>query len=129
MLKVLTSNLPPSSRFTAHFSKRMVSYTSSTGREESSSVVTMHFMDGTSATADVLIGADGIKSATRITMYAAFASEAEKTDRALAAKLRSFKQASWTGTYAYRALIDTKELLKAHPDHVAASNPLVVSSH
>ena len=55
------------------------------------------------------------------------ASEAEKTDRALAARLRGFQQASWTGTYAYRALIDTKELLKAHPNHVAAANPLIVS--
>lgn len=123
MLKILTDNLPPASRFRAHFSKRLAFYTSA----RDSGDVVMHFMDGTTATADVLIGADGIKSATRNSMYSRLASKADIVDQALARTLRNFKDPSWTGTYAYRSLIDAKELLRTSPNHQSATNPMIVS--
>ncbi|KAH9479528.1 Salicylate hydroxylase [Psilocybe cubensis] len=66
-----------------HFNKRCVSVEqSNTGPQ------TLHFADGTTHEADVIIGADGIKSVTR----SAIVSE---TDNRLA----------FSGTYAYRGLI------------------------
>ncbi|THH03798.1 hypothetical protein EW145_g5997 [Phellinidium pouzarii] len=119
MLKVLTDNLPPFQAFQAHFSKRLVSY------EQGSDSVMLQFSDGTSAEADVLVGADGVKSATRATMYRGLAKSAEEYDRNKAGNLRKFVQASWTGTYAYRALIETESLLRDNPGHQAATTPMI----
>lgn len=44
-----------------HFNKRLQSIEDKEGREE----VVLHFKDGTAATADAVIGADGIHSTTR----------------------------------------------------------------
>ncbi|THH03321.1 hypothetical protein EW145_g6353 [Phellinidium pouzarii] len=119
MLKVLTDNLPPFQAFQVHFSKRLVSY------EQGSDSVMLRFSDGTSAEADVLVGADGVKSATRATMYRGLAKSAEEYDRNKAGNLRKFVQASWTGTYAYRALIETESLLRDNPGHQAATTPMI----
>ena len=114
MLKVLTDNLPPSTMFHPHFNKRLVSYTA-----KNNSVV-LHFADGTSAEADMLVGADGIKSATRVTMYKSLA---EKTGDE---RLKGFLNATWSGTYVYRTLIETDKLLKEVPGHRAATLPMMV---
>ncbi|KAL5514209.1 hypothetical protein ACEPAG_2297 [Sanghuangporus baumii] len=113
VLKVLVEGLPSPSMFHAHFNKRMVSYS-----DKSDSVV-LHFADGTSAEADILVGADGIKSATRATMYSVLADKAQAGEEKN--KLRGFVNASWAGLYAYRALIPTEKLLAAAPGHQAAT--------
>ncbi|KAI5117644.1 hypothetical protein M0805_001300 [Coniferiporia weirii] len=119
MLKVLTDNLPPPQAFQAHFSKKLISY------KQATDTVTLHFSDGTSAQADLLVGADGIKSATRTTMYQILADAAGKSDPARADELRKFVQPSWTGTYGYRALVGAERLLKAYSGHQAATNPMI----
>ncbi|THG99501.1 hypothetical protein EW145_g7256 [Phellinidium pouzarii] len=119
ILKVLTDNLPPSQAFQAHFSKRLISY------EQGPDSVTLLFSDGASTQADVLVGADGIKSATRMTMYKKLTTSAEEHGMDKAGDLRKFVQASWTGMYAYRALIKTESLLRENPGHQAASTPLI----
>ena len=118
MLKVLTDNLPPPSMFHAHFNKRLISY-----MPKANGVILL-FADGTTAEADMLIGADGIKSATRATMYTRLANRADSEEgrRRLLGHIR----ASWSGTYAYRALVDTKKLLSVFPNHQAASTPMIV---
>ncbi|KAL5492945.1 hypothetical protein ACEPAI_4393 [Sanghuangporus weigelae] len=117
MLKVLTDNLPPPFMFRAHFNKRLVSYT-----RRGDSVI-LHFSDGTSSEADVLAGADGIKSATRATMYTVLADKTE--DEARKKQLRSHIQASWSGTYAYRGLVESESLLRKSPGHQAATTPMI----
>ncbi|KAL5530919.1 hypothetical protein ACEPAG_3795 [Sanghuangporus baumii] len=117
MLKVLTDNLPPPFMFRAHFNKRLVSYT-----RRGDSVI-LHFSDGTSAETDVLAGADGIKSPTRATMYSALADKTEDEERKK--QLRSHIQATWSGTYAYRGLVESKSLLRKYPGHQAAATPMI----
>ncbi|KAL5498529.1 hypothetical protein ACEPAH_1883 [Sanghuangporus vaninii] len=117
VLKVLIEALPPPSMFHAHFNKRMTSYMA-----KSDSVV-LHFADGTSGEADMLVGADGIKSATRATMYSALVDKAQAEDEKN--KLRGFVNASWAGLYAYRALIPTDKLLAAAPGHQAATRMIL----
>lgn len=125
LLKILTKHLPASSHsgFSVHFSKRLVSYTC-TG-PDASPLVTLAFEDGTSSTAHVLVGADGIRSATRATMYARLSEKAEDVVQAVA--FEAFREATWTGSYVYRALIRSEDLIRAAPDHRAAVNPMIVS--
>ena len=118
MLKVLTDNLPPPPMFCAHFNKRLVSYAI-----RANSVI-LHFEDGSAAEADMLVGADGIKSATCATMYSTLA--ASETDEERKRLLMSRIQPSWSGTYAYRALVETEALLEAFPEHQAVMNPMIV---
>ncbi|KAH8119851.1 hypothetical protein DFH11DRAFT_11993 [Phellopilus nigrolimitatus] len=125
MLKVLSDNLLSSQNLRTHFSKRLVSYEQTEQNSLASGGVTLHFLDGSSAQADLLVGADGIKSATRATMYTRLAELAAKEDAAKSAKLRSYVNASWSGTYAYRALVETEKLLRAAQGHQAASSSMM----
>ncbi|KAH8096746.1 hypothetical protein DFH11DRAFT_1679521 [Phellopilus nigrolimitatus] len=109
-----------------HFSKRLVSYEQAEQNSLASGGITLHFLDESSAQADLLVGADGIKSATRATMYSRLAESAAKKDTAKSAKLRSYVNASWSGTYAYRALVETEKLLSAAQGHQAASSSMMV---
>lgn len=121
MAKILVDSLPEG--FRSHFSKRLVDYS-----EDGRNIVTMTFADGTTAEADILIGADGVKSLTREKMYRDLAKAAEQSgDSPKAKQLEDFILPSWTGTYAYRSLVETEKLMKARPGHQAASTPLMVS--
>lgn len=83
------------------------------------------FEDGTSSTAHVLVGADGIRSATRATMYARLSEKAEDVVQAVA--LEAFREATWTGSYVYRAPIRSEDLIRAAPDHRADDRELTFS--
>lgn len=121
MLKILVDNLPKG--FRAHFNKRLVAYT----QTDNESSVTLQFADGATAQADLLIGADGVNSTTREIMYTDFAEAAMRAgnvDEAM--RLRNNIPASWTGTYAYRSLLDMEKFQKFAPGHQAATVPLFV---
>ncbi len=120
MLKVLTDSLPK--RVGTHFSKRLVGYV-----QNSSGVVTMSFSDGTIAEADVVVGADGMKSIVREVMYQDLADTAKDRDEAEARKLESYIEPTWMGIHAYRTLIDTEKLLKIAPGHQTSTTPVIVS--
>lgn len=120
LLKVLTDSLP--SHVGTHFSKRLVNYF-----QDDSGLVTMSFSDGTIAEADVLIGADGMKSVAREVMYRDLADEAKRRDEEEARRLEGFIQPTWMGIHAYRSLIDTEALLKIAPGHQTSTTPVVVS--
>ncbi len=114
MVEVLVRNLPASC--SVHTSKRLVKYT------DSGISYTLHFADGTKATADVIVGADGIKSKTRAAMYD-YAHQQECTKKATAGKeeCERCKKATpkWTGTIAYRYLIPAEKLREINPNHKA----------
>ncbi|KLO11287.1 FAD/NAD-binding domain-containing protein [Schizopora paradoxa] len=112
MLKVLTDNL--SEDIGTHFEKRLVSYV-----QDGSGIVTVSFADGTTAEADILVGADGLKSVTREVFYEHLANDAKGRDESEAQHLQKFIQPTWTGMYAYRTLVDSEKLLKIAPDNQA----------
>ncbi|KAM5540137.1 hypothetical protein V8D89_006277 [Ganoderma adspersum] len=90
-----------------HFSKRLVSYSESTP----DGPITLHFKDGTTATCDLVLGSDGVRSAVRRTMFSEFADEAgRRVQREEAARLREMVQPVFSGQIAHRGLAPTSVL-------------------
>ena len=125
-LKILTNAISNATNVNTHFKKRMTAYEESSF--EDSNKIVMEFSDGTRAEADVLIGCDGLKSATRRCMYefaaqnninGATANGAEKD-------LLNFVEPTWTGTVIYRSLVEAKWLTDKYPEHRAAKMPVIV---
>ncbi|KAN0080154.1 hypothetical protein V8E55_009720 [Tylopilus felleus] len=108
MVDFLLRHVPASCKI--HTSKRLTSYdvNPKTGK------ITLRFSDGSSSVTDVLIGADGIRSATRRTMYQNLASSVE--DDNSKKKVFEYIDPVWTGILVYRSLIPTAKLLKKYPD-------------
>ena len=121
MLKVMTDGL--TKKVGTHFRKRLVGYV-----QDDSGIVTMSFADGTTAEADILVGADGLKSVTREVLYENLANDAKGRDEVEAQHLQKFIQPTWTGMYAYRALVDSEKLLQIAPGHQSPTKPLLVSN-
>ena len=111
-----------------HFSKRLVSYTDPTVSSSPSSTepITLNFKDGTSATCDVLVGSDGIRSAVRRGMFTDLA-DAVELDSHLerAAELRRMVDPVWSGIVAHRGLAPTSAF--AEKDLEDALKPTMVS--
>ncbi|OAX37334.1 FAD/NAD(P)-binding domain-containing protein [Rhizopogon vinicolor AM-OR11-026] len=113
---VFLSHLPPSC--TTHNSKRLKSYIQPCSK---TSPITLTFTDGSTATCDILIGADGIKSAVRGFML-----------RELAGVVNSHAKQSvlscinpvWSGVTAYRTLIRADKLRARCPGHRALLEPV-----
>ncbi|KAF8884164.1 salicylate 1-monooxygenase [Infundibulicybe gibba] len=91
-----------------HFSRftRLKAY-----NRRSDETIDIAFHDGSTATCDVLVGADGIKSAVRSHFLRQQAQDAVAAGNPEVAKsLLSSIQPSWTGTVAYRAVIQLDDL-------------------
>ncbi|TBU59381.1 hypothetical protein BD310DRAFT_1010505 [Dichomitus squalens] len=121
MVDILVRNIPASCA--VHTSKRLVKYT------DSGTSYTLHFADGTKATADVIVGADGIKSKTRAAMYD-YAHQRECAKKGIVKKeeCERCKKAvpKWTGTIAYRYLIPSESLREIEPKHHALECVLIM---
>lgn len=115
---MLTDALPED--FNVHFKKRLIKYEVKDGH------VALRFADGTTASADLLVGADGIGSATRTTMYHQLSAGCAKSNPAESKRLAGFIHPAWTGTYAYRALIDPNRLILKSSSHQATKAPMIV---
>jgi len=115
LLDVLVANIPS---HLVHFNKHLSSYT------DSSSGVTLNFSDGTTATTDILIGCDGIKSVVRRQMYTDAAAESGVEGK-LDEYMDKYILPTWTGTKAFRALIPAEEVEKVNPGHSALKAPMV----
>ena len=90
-----------------HFSKRLASYSETSPTDP----ITLNFKDGTTATCDLVIGSDGIRSAVRRTMYNELASESEtRGDAEEAAQLREMIEPVFPGQIAYRGLTPASAL-------------------
>ena len=105
-------------RCRTHNSKRLVSYSySSRAHHSRGEAVTLHFQDGTTATCDLLVGADGVKSAVRACMMR---ESGESQDLMSAAPV-------WSGTMCYRATVPAEVLTKRYPNHRVLKAPHLVS--
>ena len=110
----------PADFFTPHLSKRLVSY------EEDSTGVTLKFQDGSSARADVLIGADGIGSPTRRTMYDNLAEGVKTADPQKAEFYLNHKLPIWAGIYVFRFLVDSAKIKAVDPNHLTLNAAIAV---
>ena len=104
-----------------HLAKRLESYI------QDEDHVTIHFQDGSTASADILVGADGIGSRTRQTMCRALADDIRDTDPERALQFENGISPVFTGTYQYRALLDADKLRQLDPTNVALKVVSMVS--
>ncbi|KAG8216148.1 hypothetical protein J3R82DRAFT_8154 [Butyriboletus roseoflavus] len=114
MVAILERHLPASC--TVHSRKRLVNYMEPEQHDSHSpSPVRLAFADDTTATTDVLIGADGIRSVVRKTMFetASKDNDNDKTD------LKQYIDAIFTGMTVYRSLISAETLRKETPDNLS----------
>ncbi|KAH7928890.1 FAD/NAD(P)-binding domain-containing protein [Leucogyrophana mollusca] len=116
MVDVLKKHLP--STCTVHLLKRMTTYT----RAESGAL-NLHFADGTTATADVLVGADGIRSPTRKTMFERLVEDSPGTIDAT--RLSEYVDAKWTGCLVYRGVFPTEKLQNHSPGNPCATEMII----
>ena len=94
---------------TVYTSSRLAYYT-----PDDENSVTLHFTDGKTATADVIIGADGVRSAVRSSMFAAKQVERQKIEP------------KWCGVVVYRTLIKSELLKKDQRVRKFAEEPMMV---
>jgi salicylate hydroxylase len=116
---IFLSHLPPSC--TTHNAKRLKSYIQPCSRN---SPITLTFTDGSTATCDVLFGADGIKSAVRNVMLRELA---EVVSSDAKQSVLSCINPVWSGVTAYRTLIPAEKLRARCPDHRALREAVQVS--
>ncbi|KIK67169.1 hypothetical protein GYMLUDRAFT_156392 [Collybiopsis luxurians FD-317 M1] len=95
----------------AQFGTRLVSYSQTAGTS-----VSLQFSNGTTATCDLLVACDGIKSCARAQL---FREAAERTGNP---ELLQYVNPVWTGTIAYRGLIPIERL---PPTHRAIAEPMM----
>ncbi|KAF5379482.1 hypothetical protein D9615_006637 [Tricholomella constricta] len=115
--RALLRRLPKSCQ--THCSKRLRSYT-----QRLPGSIELLFEDGSTTTCDVLIGADGLKSAVRRSFMNEKVTRARSEGRhAEVADFNASVDPVWCGTNAYRALIPAERLKSHAPDHPIFSRP------
>ncbi|KAJ3993829.1 hypothetical protein F5050DRAFT_620234 [Lentinula boryana] len=115
--QTLLNHLPKRCR--THCSKRLRSYT-----QRQSGPIELSFEDGTIASCDVLVGADGVKSAVRAGVLGEKARWAKGEGRwKEAAEILQHVDPIWSGANAYRALIPAQKLQAIAPNHQVLHTP------
>jgi len=114
MVAILEKNLPASC--TVHLGKQLLVYTDPEQQDGSmTSPIELKFADGTRVTTDVLIGADGIRSAVRKAFFEAASvdqSDGNKID------LKQYIEATFTGMTIYRCLFPAETLRRESPENL-----------
>ncbi|KAF8217130.1 salicylate hydroxylase [Mycena galopus ATCC 62051] len=114
---VLLKALPKSWR--VNCSKRLQTYT-----QQKSGPTELVFEDGSRSFCDVLVGADGLKSATRTRFLTERANWMQVRGRwKESADIESCIEPVWSGTIAYRALIPAERLKTVAPGHPVLTTP------
>lgn len=116
---VLLRKIPPSYRI--HCSKRLRSY-----EQQQGGPITLLFEDGTRASCDVLVGADGLKSAVRRSLLGEKVRRAQSQNNwSEAADITALIEPAWSGTNAHRALVPADRLRSRQSDHRALTQPMM----
>ncbi|KAJ3773431.1 hypothetical protein FB446DRAFT_764427 [Lentinula raphanica] len=116
--QTILNHLPK--RCHTHCSKRLRSYT-----QRQSGPIELFFEDGTTASCDVLVGADGVKSVVRAAVLNEKAQWARSEGRFKeAAEILQHVDPVWSGATAYRALIPTQKLQAIAPNHQVLYTPV-----
>ncbi|OCH86432.1 FAD/NAD(P)-binding domain-containing protein [Obba rivulosa] len=123
MVHILQRHLPEFCEI--HTSKRLTHYDEVTTGIDGRTVIRLYFADGSTAETDILIGADGVRSATRTSMYSIVhrrecPSEIDRLNCTRCAPAAPH----WTGTVAYRCLIPTEKLRQINPESQALTKTL-----
>ncbi|KAJ7509595.1 hypothetical protein B0H11DRAFT_1960233 [Mycena galericulata] len=114
---VLLRHLPKSCRISC--SKRLRTYV-----QQKNGPTELIFEDGTRAFCDVLVGADGLKSAVRQAFLSERASWMQAKGRwQEAADIAACIEPAWSGHIAYRALIPAERLKAVAPGHQVLTTP------
>ncbi len=96
-----------------HCSKRLEEYVEPINESEP---ITLHFKDGSTATCDLLVGSDGVRSAVRRTMFNKYANEAsDRGELEEVSRLRSMIDPVWSGFVVYRTLFPESKLANNNP--------------
>jgi len=95
-----------------HLSHRLISY------EETEKEIQIQFQDGKTASCDLLIGMDGIKSVVRKCFLI-------KQGLVKSPSIHPF----WTGSFAYRGLVPIDKLEAAFPGHRVFHTPMMVGQY
>lgn len=112
VLGIFQATLPTTGSCSVHTSKRLTKYT----QHAPDAPITLHFADGTTATADILIGADGVRSPTRVTMAQLYNAPEPAT----------WADPVFGGSLLYRCLISIELLEKLNASHRAIHQRIIV---
>ncbi|KAG1802032.1 uncharacterized protein HD556DRAFT_790950 [Suillus plorans] len=110
LVDILKQSIPSSC--TMHFNKRLTKY-----EKQSSGSLALSFADDSTSITDILVGADGIHSPVRKTLF-----ETIGPDIIDPSKIRHYSDPSWTGTLVYRSIFPAEKLLKLDPNNVAVKD-------
>ena len=117
LLDILQTKLTKNSAI--HTSKRLTSY-----ETENTGSIVLSFADGSVAHADVLVGADGIRSATRTTLFNGLSMSVDPSE---AAQYKKFIEPKWSGILAYRCFVQLDKFKEKYPEHQSLSKIKIVS--
>ncbi|KAF8880242.1 salicylate hydroxylase [Gymnopilus junonius] len=93
-------------------------------RKPAGGPISLLFEDGTRSSCDVLLGADGLKSAVRRSFLGEKVQWAQSQNNwSEAADITALIEPSWSGTNAYRALIPADRLRQREPHHRVLTQP------
>ncbi|KAG6887644.1 hypothetical protein C0995_013800 [Termitomyces sp. Mi166 len=116
LLDMLKSRL--SSVCAIHTSIHVISY-----EEMSEGGILIKMKDGSTRTADILIGCDGVHSVTRATLFKNLAKVSPSQG------YEKFCEPKWSGTLAYRGMADRNKLRQQNPKSPALDQARIVSVH
>ncbi|CAL1714511.1 unnamed protein product [Somion occarium] len=113
-----------------HTAKRLKTYLygqGSASKSESSLLpIHLHFQDGTTATCDLLIGADGVRSAVRATMLRDLATKAQSEGHTQEAQeALAGVDPVWSGLSMYRTIFPSQTLSQQLPGHRVLHDPMI----
>ncbi|KAH8084326.1 hypothetical protein BXZ70DRAFT_1046108 [Cristinia sonorae] len=128
LLELLAKRASRSPHNATHYSKKLISYVEPSSPEEP---IVLTFTDGTRATCDILVGADGVKSAVRASMYAQMADKLEIEGAAYEElkTIRGHVDPVWAGLTLYRYLMPSADLKGIDPKHPSLTRNLFLQSY